>query len=279
MPLPTNITREHILNAIEKIDKEGIPSDGQSRYYDLLYNGKKYPPKVVLSFANSFANGTDLDRNSFSGGLNTECFKLLGKEGFVIEEKAVPKKIKLYDLHGASATTNYETLLSPDKKWFYWDDKQFKKYEKGDIVFWINRKARIAIYSVIENNSIKPEYRDRKHYIIEEGHELTANSEDKNQFETFIKFKVEDFREIPEGWNYSDPTTFQTQLMAYILFENNISDKEKRISKLKDLASIFNNGESYSIIKDTIEKLGGNSFQEPKVWFVAQGTTYTATAE
>ena len=87
MALPNNITKEHLLKAIEKIESDGIPSDADSQYYDVLFNGKKYPPKVIVSYANLFANGTEISRNTFSGGADTECFKLLQKNGFEIIKK------------------------------------------------------------------------------------------------------------------------------------------------------------------------------------------------
>lgn len=87
MAIPNNILKEHLVKAIEKIDSEGIPKDGDSQYYDVIYNGKKYPPKLVVSFANIFANGIELDRNTFNGGEETQCFKLLRLNGFVIDKK------------------------------------------------------------------------------------------------------------------------------------------------------------------------------------------------
>lgn len=87
MAIPKNIKKDHLIKAIEKIELDGIPADGDSQYYDVLYNGKKYPPKVIVSFANIFANGSELNRNSFSGGIETECFKLLQKNGFEIIKK------------------------------------------------------------------------------------------------------------------------------------------------------------------------------------------------
>ena len=42
MSIPQNITKEHLLKAIDRIDKEGIPSEADSRYYDVVYNGKSY---------------------------------------------------------------------------------------------------------------------------------------------------------------------------------------------------------------------------------------------
>lgn len=87
MTIPDNITKDHLLKAIEKIDNDGIPEYGQSQYYDVLYNEKKYPPKLIVSYANLFANGEELDRNAFEGGLKTPAFALLEKEGFKIAKK------------------------------------------------------------------------------------------------------------------------------------------------------------------------------------------------
>lgn len=87
MSIPKNLKREHILLAIQKIDKEGISPDAQSKYYDVEYRGKRYPPKLIVSYANIFANGNALDRNSFPGGKDTPCFKLLEENGFTIVPK------------------------------------------------------------------------------------------------------------------------------------------------------------------------------------------------
>ena len=200
MIFPTNITREHLIKAIERILRDGIPSLGDSRFYDVIYEEKKYPPKLIVSYANQFANGIELDRNSFNGGKDTPCFKLLEKEGFQIIEKTKFPKIKLYDLHGASALSNYETLLSPDKADFYWDNKQFKKYNNGDIVFWINRVSKKALYTIIDNISIIPEYRDGRTYIKNDNYEVSASAQSKEQFETFIKLKVVEIRNIDLDW-------------------------------------------------------------------------------
>lgn len=98
MEIPPNITREHLLKAIEKIDREGIPSDADSQYYDVVYNGKRYPPKVMVSYANLFANGQPLDRTTFRGGQGTPGFRLLEKHGFTIELKnmAFYKELKTF---------------------------------------------------------------------------------------------------------------------------------------------------------------------------------------
>lgn len=86
------INRKHILQAIQKIREEGIPNHAQSSTYDVLYEGERFPPKLVVAYANIFANGKELERNDFPGGKNTECFNLLENRGFKIVAK---KKLKM----------------------------------------------------------------------------------------------------------------------------------------------------------------------------------------
>jgi 5-methylcytosine-specific restriction protein B len=87
------IKKEHILSAIAEIDKEGIRSGRQSSTYDLVYEGKIYPPKLVISIANRYAVGEELDSNIFAGGLGTDAFKLLEGFGFDI----LVKEIRFYE--------------------------------------------------------------------------------------------------------------------------------------------------------------------------------------
>ncbi|MBO9728985.1 MAG: DUF3578 domain-containing protein [Chitinophaga sp.] len=87
MSIPKNLTKEHLLLAIKKIDDEGIPNGAQSKFYDVEYNNKKYPPKLIVSYANIFANGSALERDNFPGGKDTACFRLLEENGFTIVPK------------------------------------------------------------------------------------------------------------------------------------------------------------------------------------------------
>lgn len=86
MTIPKNLSKEHLLKAIPKIDKDGIPKDGDSRFYDVVNHGKTYPLKLVISYANIFADSEELDRNSFAGGQETQCFKMLEEYNFKIQK-------------------------------------------------------------------------------------------------------------------------------------------------------------------------------------------------
>src|SRR5690554_5475480 len=104
--IPKNITKVHLEKAIEEIDKNGIPKGRESSIYNMVYNGKTYPPKLIISIANRFANGNELNAEDFQGGQGTAAHKLLEKEGFDIITKNDP----IIDL-----IENYKTLISETK--------------------------------------------------------------------------------------------------------------------------------------------------------------------
>ncbi len=83
-----NITKDQIIKAINEIDLNPSLRVGRaSSTYDLVFNGKYYPPKLVVGIANRFANGIELKPNEFDGGENTQTFELLKRHGFVINKK------------------------------------------------------------------------------------------------------------------------------------------------------------------------------------------------
>lgn len=81
MVIPHNITREHVLKALREIDKKGVPERRISRRWFLIYEGKRYPLKYVISLANKYANGYELPPNKF---LPEEAARYLRKLGFVV---------------------------------------------------------------------------------------------------------------------------------------------------------------------------------------------------
>ena len=85
------LTGEHVLQALKEIDRDGIPHEAASVRYDLLHEGKTYPPKLVLSLAVKYATGEPLDRTAFSGGEESASFRILRRLGFVIEPKGIAK--------------------------------------------------------------------------------------------------------------------------------------------------------------------------------------------
>jgi 5-methylcytosine-specific restriction protein B len=82
-----DIKREHVLKALEEIDRNGIPPDAKSTTYDLIQGVRRYPPKLVLAVASKHALGEEFDRSLFSGGEDSPAFSLLRELRFHIERK------------------------------------------------------------------------------------------------------------------------------------------------------------------------------------------------
>jgi hypothetical protein len=82
--IPKNINRSHILKAIREIDRNGFPRSRKSRKFQLVYRGRNYPPKYVVSLANKHASGFELESSQFSGGQETNSS--LRRLGFKIVE-------------------------------------------------------------------------------------------------------------------------------------------------------------------------------------------------
>lgn len=84
MPIPKNINKDHVIVAMQMIDRDGVPERRESTRFNLSYAGKYYPPKYVISIANIFAIGEEYSPSKFSGGDETNSF--LRKLGFTIIE-------------------------------------------------------------------------------------------------------------------------------------------------------------------------------------------------
>lgn len=87
------ITKEHILDAVKKIESESIVMKPSTKY-DVIINGKSYPPKEVMRYANFMANNTKEWTNS--GGEPTNRY--LKDFGFeIIDKNQMPKNLDTHD--------------------------------------------------------------------------------------------------------------------------------------------------------------------------------------
>lgn len=142
---PKNIIKEHLEKAIEEIDRVGIRKGRHSSTYDLIHNGKSYPPKLVLSIANRYANGSELQSSDFVGGEGTPAFKLLEEAGYKIIQKNDPLKSLIEDYKKRISKTRLEDEIykwelvneyrgrpNPEKPDFY---QEIKEVKFGNLIY------------------------------------------------------------------------------------------------------------------------------------------------
>lgn len=82
------IQKEHLDKAI-LLSKSGetIPRFADSTRFDLLHEGRRYPPKAVVALAAESALGKTLIPKDFSGGEGSTAFRLLFDNGYEIATK------------------------------------------------------------------------------------------------------------------------------------------------------------------------------------------------
>jgi len=83
MPIPPNIEREHIFQAMLKIKRDDVPPGRGPRVWAVAYEGEEFPCKLLISWGNLYANGVELDPdpNIFT---TTDSRDYLIRKGFQI---------------------------------------------------------------------------------------------------------------------------------------------------------------------------------------------------
>lgn len=84
--IPREITKENVLQALADIRSGHVPVERESTKFDLVHDGRTYPPKYVLTIASKYATGSELMPSLFSGGKESNSF--LTELGFEIRAKS-----------------------------------------------------------------------------------------------------------------------------------------------------------------------------------------------
>lgn len=175
MTIPKNILREHVIEAIKRIDKEGIPEKRESTRFSLLFEGRYYPPKYVISIANIFANGEDYSSSLFSGGDETNRF-LKGLEFNIVEnkvEKDAKNHINTWIFQGNPEIFDIDNYVK-NHKYIWWAIRQDylrKDVKLNDVVFlWRSDGNRRRTGGVLAKTQViglpqeRPNDEDAKEY-------------------------------------------------------------------------------------------------------------------
>ena len=89
--LVADMNREDVLKAISEfnLNTMGVYGFVDSTDYDLIYEGRRFPPKAIFGSATERVVGRALTSDEFTGGESSACFQILRKLGFLIVSKDV----------------------------------------------------------------------------------------------------------------------------------------------------------------------------------------------
>jgi hypothetical protein len=96
--IPDDISRAHVLEAILRIDRQGVTPGRSGLKYRVLHRDRPYPPKLLISLAHEVATGRSLPSSLFSGGVESNHF--LQRLGFTVQTldgdmvRVVPRTVR-----------------------------------------------------------------------------------------------------------------------------------------------------------------------------------------
>ena len=158
--IPDGITQDDVLSAIRDLDRGEPHGFGPSTHYDLLHEGKRFPPKAVVGLAAMRLRGRALTPAEFSGGLESKCFRVLKTLGFVIESKdslmlpeTPPGRVWIefanHPVHGGAGWEFGSCLWSParaadGKRWY----ETMHEPQQGDLVLHVLESQFLGVSTV-----------------------------------------------------------------------------------------------------------------------------------
>ncbi len=84
----SQVERAHVEKALADLDSGESPAGFRdSTTYDVIHQGRPYPPKQLIALALKHATGRLVTGDDFGGGEGTACFRRLRELGFLITEK------------------------------------------------------------------------------------------------------------------------------------------------------------------------------------------------
>jgi MoxR-like ATPase len=105
-PELSDVTTDDVVAALAEIDKAGVPTTARSTFYDLIYAGKRYPPKYALALAHKGASEDELGRADSTDGEESQAFSVLRDLGFTVERKDFVKELLIRFLDQARLGTD-----------------------------------------------------------------------------------------------------------------------------------------------------------------------------
>lgn len=176
--IPNNISKDHILKAIEYVKKNGVPNHRQSAWFFLKHDGENYPPKYVISIANKFANGEELSSLSFSGG--NEANNFLQELEFEVTQESTSSNVNIWI--EKTYYTNREhkqegelalgkALISPQRDKGGADIyRNMRRAKEGDLILHlIDNKEIVGISKINEDYTKAPNFVYLREYENGEG--------------------------------------------------------------------------------------------------------------
>jgi hypothetical protein len=292
---PDKITKQHILDAVKKIDSETISLEPSTRF-DVIVNGKAYPPKEVMRYAHELMNGEHIWERSGGEPTNkyfTELgFEIKSKSSTNMNEVSITGNIWKLGCNWGSGKPSFYNYIKEESIIIGVEDK---KYSIGDLIVVTEGHQVKAIARINENPkpvtsniNLKPsfdnlaiEYDTWVNYANSEWYELEEDDTFSYQLQQGIcKVQNRDIRnKVIDLWNsrnanywifQGNPSVFdfETAIKNNLLEDWTVSAHKDKIKK-GDKVILWISGKNsgcYSLAEVTSEAQNITQSKDSHLW-------------
>lgn len=143
------LSPQHILKAVAELDRGVTNPFGPPRRYELLYKGRRYPPKAVVGLAVKYLDGRTLTPKDFSAGERAgQANNILRRLGFKVVLKATQGDGFTYiTCRSFRLPTNADVMET--SLWFNMWQRRLLPYgelQSGNIVYWYDRFEKALVW-------------------------------------------------------------------------------------------------------------------------------------
>jgi len=292
---PDKITKQHILDAVKKIDSETISLEPSTKF-DVIVSGKAYPPKEVMRYAHELMNGEHIWERSGGEPTNkyfTELgFEIKSKSSTNMNEVSITGNIWKLGCNWGSGKPSFYNYIKEESIIIGVEDK---KYSIGDLIVVTEGHQVKAIARIKENPkpvtsniNLKPsfdnlaiEYDTWVNYVNSEWYELEEDDIFSYQLQQGIcKVQNRDIRnKVIDLWNsrnanywifQGNPSVFdfETAIKNNLLEDWTVSAHKDKIKK-GDKVILWISGKNsgcYSLAEVTSEAQNITQSKDSHLW-------------
>lgn len=165
-PIPKGLTRDHVLFALADLDSGAEHPFGPAIGYELVYQGRRYPPKAVIGLAFKRKDGRNLGPMDFRGG------QAPGQANAVLRDLGFDVAEIMENASGFITSRGYALPSSQAKMmesvWYNMWQRKYRPYDElvegctlywfdstRHAIIWKSRIAKVEKFQYTDKSSVK----------------------------------------------------------------------------------------------------------------------------
>jgi hypothetical protein len=191
--IPAGLTHAQVLQALADLDAGVDHPFGQPTGYELVYEGKQYPPKAVIGLACKYSMGRVLMPEEFSGGeAPGQANFVLRKLGFTVVRKGESEQ----ETEATKDWSEQEVrLIVADYSAMLEAEVQGASYKKSD-----HRKALIPNLAGRSDGSVEFKHQNISAVLVEMGLPYVEGYKPRGNYQGLLATEIESFLDQHPGF-------------------------------------------------------------------------------